>query len=72
MNEGMMALKRGSWVVGRRKHGDGYVGRGLMGTGVFREQSRGEVQLGRGGSLLTRGMAICTKLERRNKSSKNS
>ena len=72
MNEEMMALKRRSWVVARRKHDDGYVGRGLMGTGVLRGQSRGEVQLGHGGSLLTRGMAICTKLEKRNKSSKNS
>lgn len=42
MNEGMMALKRGSWVIGRRKRGDGDVGRGLMGIGVFRGQSRGE------------------------------
>ena len=72
MNEEMMALKQGNWVVGRRKHDDSDVGRGLMGTGVFRGQSRGEVQLGRVGSLLTRGVVICTKLERRNKSSKSS
>ena len=72
MNEEMMALKQGNWVVGRRKHDDGDVERGLMGTGVFRGQSRERVHLGHDGSLLTRGVVICTKLERRNKSSKSS